>query len=198
MVIGNVVTQDKIRLNKKFNVVKDFSEIVDGVPTLIIGLDNAKLVSNSLNYIKRNIKEDLFWTFTKLERRTFFEEDLFYFIQYAYDKVKNPITYKFIDVIRFNDNQIKDVFEGFTLYSNITFYNDNMLYILSNKTIYGVDIRHVKYIGGDVDKLISKIKSISSVFLEDDGILIEYNNELGMFNDEVKYIPLLYLINNHD
>ena len=39
---------------------------------------------------------------------------------------------------------------------------------------------------------------MSSVFLSDEQILIEYKNELSMFNDEVKYVPLIYSIRNNE
>ena len=199
MMIGNIVTKEKIKLNRKFNIVKNFTEIIDGIPTLIIGLDEAKLVSSDLNYIKRKISDDIFWTFNRKEKRTYFEEDLFYFIEFSYDRLIKPITYKFIDIIRLEDDDIKKLFKKLTLYDDIiTFYYENNIYMFSNNIIYGIDTNQIKYISGDVDKLINKIKSISSVFLDDSGILIEYNNELELFNDEIKYIPLLYSINNHD
>jgi hypothetical protein len=52
--------------------------------------------------------------------------------------------------------------------------------------------------GYNVDSFLKKIKNLSKVFLDNDEILIEYKNKLGMLEDEVKYVPLLYSINKNE
>ena len=73
-----------------------------------------------------------------------------------------------------------------------------MVYIYSNDDIYGFDLRQVAYIGKSPNKFIEVIKSFSNVFLQDEKILIEYKKELYMFNDEIKYVPLIYSIRNNE
>jgi hypothetical protein len=55
-----------------------------------------------------------------------------------------------------------------------------------------------KYIGKSIDKFMDKIKDMSNVFLHDEKILIEYKKELSVFNEEIKYIPLIYSIRNDE
>ena len=79
MRIGNVITDEKVKLDKKFNISNSLDDIIDTIPTLIIGLDNAKKLNTKLNYLDRKIDDNTFWTFNKKEKRVLFEEDLFYF-----------------------------------------------------------------------------------------------------------------------
>ena len=64
--------------------------------------------------------------------------------------------------------------------------------------IYGFDLRQVEYIGKSKNVFKDKIKDMSNVFLQDEKILIEYKKELYMFNDEIKYVPLIYFIRNNE
>jgi hypothetical protein len=52
------------------------------------------------------------------------------------------------------------------------------------------------YIGFKKDMVKNKIKHLSSVFLEDSRILIEYKNIVEELDNQVKYIPYLYSIKN--
>jgi hypothetical protein len=78
--------------------------------------------------------------------------------------------------------------------NNHSFLIKDMMYVYCDKHIFGFDLRQISYIDKDKNTFISKIKSNSIVFLEGEEILIEYNHNLGMMGDEVKYIPLLYSI----
>ena len=128
-----------------------------------------------------------------------FEEDLFYFIEHSYTLFRKKISFKFIDLILYYSQDINNVFNNIKESKNvISFIYVDMVYVFINKTIYGFDLRQVVFIGKTEVTFIDLIKSLSDVFLEDNKILIEYENELSMFNDEIKYIPLIYSIRNND
>ena len=90
-------------------------------------------------------------------------------------------------------NDIKDNSE-----TNISFVTESMIYILSNYKIYGINLNQIDFIGRDRSVFITNIKSWSKVFLTHNDIFIKYKNKLSMFNDEIKYIPLLYLIDEDE
>jgi hypothetical protein len=193
--IGNIVTIDNIKVDENFNVVDSFDKIIEGIPTLVIGIDNATQSYGDLNYIDRKINDLNYWTFSKKEKRGLSEEDLFYFIENSYKHLTNTIEYIFVDVILFNERKIKKIFDKIKSFDkNISFLTDKMLYIYSDKYIFGFDLRQIKFINGDVDKFIDKIKNTSIDFLSNNEILIEYKNNIGMLDDELKYIPVLYSI----
>jgi hypothetical protein len=196
--IGNIVTIDNIKVDENFNVVDSFDKIIEGIPTLVIGIDNATQSYGDLNYIDRKINDLNYWTFSKKEKRGLSEEDLFYFIENSYKHLTNTIEYIFVDVILFNERKIKKIFDKIKSFDkNISFLTDKMLYIYSDKYIFGFDLRQIKFINGDVDKFIDKIKNTSIDFLYNNEILIEYKNNIGMLDDELKFIPVLYSIRKH-
>lgn len=199
MRIANIITDEKIKLDKKFNIIQSLEEMVDDVPTLLIGLDNANKLNVKLNYLDRKIDDNTFWTFNKKEKRMLFEEDLFYFIEYSYNTLIKDINYHFVDVILSDSMDVVDIFSEINQHDKvITFINIDMVYVFIDKTIYGFDLRQISFIGKDKITFIDKIKKMSEVFLDSEQILIEYKNELSMFNDEVKYIPLIYSIRNNE
>jgi hypothetical protein len=193
--IGNIVTSNDLKVDENFNVVDSLDNIIEGIPTLLVGIDNAKKKSDKLNYIERQLDDNTFWTFTKKEKRVLFEEDLFYFIENSYKHLTEKINYVFVDAILFDNTKMKGIFDEISKNdNNITFITNEMVYIYCGDKIFGIDLKQIKYVGGDIVKLMGKIKDWSKVFLENDEILIEYKNNLGMVDDEVKYIPVLYSI----
>jgi len=199
MLIGNVVCERHIKIDKNFNLIKSTDEIIENLPTLIIGLDNAKSFTDKISYLDRKINTNTFWTFTRLEKRDLFEEDLFYFIKFSYDELLKSANFKFIDLILSDSDEINKVFNQIKISENvITFSYENMVYTYINDMIYGFDLRQVDYIGKSKNIFIDKIKDMSDVFLSDEKILIEYKKELSVLNDEIKYVPLIYLLRNNE
>jgi hypothetical protein len=67
-------------------------------------------------------------------------------------------------------------------------YGDNL--------IFGIALNLTEFIGLDTNKVISKIKDKSKHFLTDNTIFIEYKNRVEILDNQVKYIPYLYSIEN--
>ncbi len=197
--IGNIISSNELKVDENFNVVDSMDKAIDGLPTLIIGLDNVRKIETDLNFVDRKLSDNTYWTFNKQERRVLFEEDLFYFIENSYKFIKENIEYIFIDFVLFSDNKIKKVFNRIKeSNNNISFLHNKMIYIYTNDFIFGIDLRQIEFMGYNVDSFLKKIKNLSKVFLDNDEILIEYKNKLGMLEDEVKYVPLLYSINKNE
>lgn len=196
MKIGNIVIQETLKVDKKFNVVTSIDDIIEGLPTLVVGLQNALAIEPELNYLDRFIDENIHWTFNREEKRVMFEEDLFYFIEFCYFRLIKTLDYKFIDIILSTDEDIKSTFIKFKENENIiSFQHEAMIYIFDGDVIYGVDTNQIKYLNRDLDKFINKVKKLSKVFLDNETKLTKYNNELEMFNNEIKYVPVLYSLN---
>lgn len=199
MYIGNIIINDSIKVDEHFNVISNSDDIIQDIPTLYVGIDNANTIGVELNYIERKIDDTTYWTFNKKEKRVLFEEDLFYFIENSYKYLIKKINYKFVDVILTDKDELKEFFNNLQNIPDIvSFYHNNMVYIYFNKTIFGIDLKQLKFLNKNIDKFLSNIKEWSKVFLEGDEILIVYKKYLGMLNDEVKYIPLLYTISEDE
>tara|TARA_R110000803_G_scaffold74903_2_gene139019 strand:+ start:26087 stop:26695 length:609 start_codon:yes stop_codon:yes gene_type:complete len=202
MKIANIVCERDIKIDKRFNLVNSINNSISDLPTLIVGIDNAKEYlgkSNKISYLDRKINKNTFWTFNRIEKRDLFEEDLFYFIEFSYNQLLCEVKFNFIDLILSNTKTINSILLNIKDdKESITFHYKNMVYTHINDNIYGFDLRQVAYIGKSPKKFIDTIKSFSTVFLQDEKILIEYKKELYMFNDEVKYVPLIYFIRNNE
>jgi hypothetical protein len=199
MYVANIVTKNNLNVDKYFNVVESLGEIIQELPTLIIGWDIVKEINPKADFIDKKISEDIFWTFKKTERRDIFEEDLYNFINYSYNLLVNNIKYEFIDLILLTEPKLKTIFKILKKSTKLIGYKyNNMLYLYSNNIIYGFDLKLVSYLGYNQETTFEKIKSYCLVFLEHNDILIEYKDIIEMLNNEVKYIPYLYSIEHHE
>ena len=195
MFVGNIVSKYNLNIDKYFNVVESLDNTIQGLPTLLIGWDIVKTIEPNADFIDKKLSKNIFWTFKKTERRDIFEEDLYNFIYYSYNLLIKNISYKFVDTIQMDDNELKLIFKTIKEYKkSIAYKYGEMLYVYTQNNIYGIDLNLLKYMGLDYNKTINKIKSDSLVFLDNEEILIEYKDIIDMLNNEVKYVPYLYSI----
>jgi hypothetical protein len=199
MYVANIVAKNNLNIDKYFNVVESLGEIIQGLPTLIIGWDMVKAINPNVDFIDKKLSDDVFWTFKKTERRDIFEEDLYNFIHYSYNLLIKNVNYKFIDLILLSELELKNTFKILKKSTKLIGYKyNNMLYLYTDNTIYGFDLKLLTYLDLDVDKTFEKIKSYCLVFLDHNDILIEYKDIIEMLNNEVKYIPYLYSIEHYE
>jgi hypothetical protein len=197
MKIANIVSTTKVDAPEEFNVVKSVSEIIDGLPTLIVGYDLVNKLYLDFDITNIYIGENKYWTFKRNEKRDKYESDLKWFISKVYGDLVNQLSYVFVDPIQYREKTlIKIVRKIYSLKEPISFLNGEMLYIYGDKLIFGVDLKLLGFMGVDTDKIKNKIKSISSVFLSESKILIEYEKNISALDNKVKYIPYLYSLRN--
>jgi len=197
MKVANIISSNKITIPDDFNVVKTLDEAIVGLPTLIIGYEYVNKHYPDFDISNFCLGPDLYWTFKRTERRDNFEEDLNRFIKKVYKELTNDIIYVFVDPIQYKSKTlIKIVRKIYSLKNIISFINGNMVYLYSDKFIFGIDLKLLKFMGIDIDKIKNKIKSISSDFLDDNKILIEYKKTVDALDNQVRYIPFLFSIKN--
>jgi len=197
MKIANIVSTNILNVNKDFNVVKSMDGIIHGLPTLIIGFDYVNEHYPNFDIFNNELEPNLYWTFKKNERRDKHEEDLIWFENKIYNDLTNKINYFFVDPIQYNyKSLVRIIRKLYSIDKPISFLNDKMVYIYGDKFIFGIDLELLHFIGFNVDKIKTKIKSKSLVFLEDSEILIEYKNNIEELNLQIKFLPFLYFIRN--
>lgn len=197
MKLANIVSTDKINVSEDFNVVKTMDNIIHGLPTLVIGYYFCKKTFPEFNITNTHIKENIYWTFRKTEKRDKHEEDIYWFISKIYEDLASEVSYVFFDPIQQKRKTLyKIVRKLYSLKDPITYIHGEMIYIYGEKLIFGIDLILLKYMSFDICKIKDKIKSKSSVFLGDNKILIEYKKDVGKLGDRVKYIPYIYSIRN--
>lgn len=197
MKIGNIVSTSNINVSDEFNVVKTIDEINKELPTLIIGWDYVDKNYPTYDITNRVLGPKTYWTFKKTERRDQHDEDVQSFINKSYKDLVSNIPYVFIDPIQSDSKKLYKIIRKISNTKKIiSFINKDMIYIYADKIIFGVDLKLLRYIGLNIDKIKNKIKSVSDVFLEDNNILIEYKKYVDGLSNQVRYIPFLYSINN--
>jgi hypothetical protein len=174
-----------------YNVVSTKKELIEGIPTLVIGWEYTKKLYPNANILNWEIGDDIFWTFGNRERRQRYEETLIKFRKYAINKFVKSIRYKFISFI--NDdgyNAIRIILSN-KINSNIYIYND-MIYItdIIGKVVYGFSLKEYDYIGMDRKELLKDIfTSKNNIIDTKDTLSLEIKIALKNHN---YVIPCLY------
>jgi len=197
MNVGNIVSTTNITITDDFNVVKSLDDIIQGLPTLIIGWDYVKKNYPDYDITDRKLSDNLYWTFKKTEKRELHEEDIYNFIQKIYSDLLANINYVFIDPIINNKKVIKKILKKIHSIKQLVSYQHNdMIYMYGENIIFGIDLSLINFMGLNVNRMVSKIKDKSKHFLTKNSIFIEYKDKVENLDNQVKYIPYLYLINN--
>jgi hypothetical protein len=195
--IANIVSKNSVSVSQDFNLVDSMDKIIIGLPTLIIGVELTESLYPDFDILDRCIEENIYWTFKKTEKRDNFNQDLDWFITKIYTDLINKVNYVFIDMIQYKKQTlIKIVRKIYNLENIVTFIHNDMIYLYGDNIIFGLDLKLAKYMGMNVVKLKDKIKRISTDFLGDEEILIEYKNIVDILNGKIRIIPYLYSIRN--
>jgi hypothetical protein len=197
MKVANIVSTNKINVSDEFNVVTSMSDIIHGLPTLIVGIETVVKHYPDFNILDICLEPNVYWTFKRTEKRDKFQEDLDWFIRKVYDDLMGDIVYIFVDPIQHKPRTlIKIVRKIVNLKDKVTYVHGDMIYIYGERMIFGIDLKLLKYMRINVDKIKNKIKSKSLVFLDDKKILIEYKKNVETLGNKVRYIPYLFTIRN--
>lgn len=197
MKIANIVSTSKVNVSDDFNVVRTMDEIIHGLPTLIVGYDYVDKYYPNFDITSNKLGENLYWTFKRVEKRDKFQEDLEWFKTFVYSVLTKKINYVFLDPIQQKTKTLwKIVRKIFNIKNKISYVNGDMVYIYGENLIFGVDLKLLKFMLMDINKIKEKIKNISDVFLDDNKILIEYKKNVGELGEQARYIPFLYSISN--
>jgi hypothetical protein len=197
MILANIVSDTKINVSQDFKVVDSLNDILEGLPTLIVGYERVNKLYPDFDITTNKINDKTYWTFKKNEKRDKYEEDLRWFIKKVYSDLINNLSYVFVDPLQYRNKTLIKIIKKILSSKNIISYlHDEMVYIYTDNIIFGVDLKLFKFLGFNIDKIKNKIKSISTVFLVKDEILIEYKNIISFFDNKIRYLPYLYFIKN--
>lgn len=200
MKIGNIVSNTPLKVGEEFNIVDSLDDIIEGIPTLIVGHSIVKEnFGEDLNFVEREV-DGIFWTFTMDELKKHHIIDLDIFIEHCFQHSVENINYIFVDPIQYSRKKMKKIIDKIkSIDEPISYLSEkNMLYIFGENLIFGIDLKLIKYLGIDDNKIKSRAKSMSKAFLEGSEILIEYKNYLERLRNQTKYIPFLYSISKHE
>ena len=192
--LANIYTKSKLDIEPFFNVVDDENKLIDGIPTLIIGWDSVKSLYGDVNILDKKVKDNIYWTFGKRERRNVMEIDVQKFKKKAMSIVSNNVKYKFFNILTAKNDKKKSFYLLLkdARYKTVFSFNDMLyIYIDGTDTVVSISLRDVDYIGGDVKKIFSTLYNNKFVKVANDNDLKDTNAKL-FFKDNIYLIPYIF------
>ena len=175
--IANIVYKGKKNnFNQIFNVVGSKDDCINGLPTLFIGLELAKENINGFNILKKKYG-DIWWTFTKTERRCDYEVDIIEFYKYAILDKMERVRYTYIDLINFKLDSIKKIIKFLKGDDKKTIFltrESRFMFIYCEKynTVFGLSLTLCDYIGVKSSKIFAMCRNVeyvrSSTFMDNE------------------------------
>jgi hypothetical protein len=199
---SDLVNHTKQEYINYYQNIDNISIINFNLPTLIVGWQCLKSINKDQNLYnnisildKLIIKNKLYWEFSFEENKSNHidgvESFMFNVPYYYFD---SNVEYILIDPIF---NQIKD-FDTLVTYipkniDKIYNFKNEMMFILSNNKIYGIDLKMFEFFKFDIVKLLEIIKDKSLFVIDDiDGKKYEYYYQYFYFYvNLIRYIVLM-------
>ena len=195
--IGNIITSGTGKnYPQLFNIAQNMGEIDASLPTLIIGLAEAKaILGRKFSIIERRPNPKIWWTYKKIERNCEYEADMLEFYRHCLSVMLDSISYRYINFTQYRYSKLK----SFINYLNnskqkICFItrdrNFVFIYVKEDKVVLGLSLNLLEYCGVSKDKSIRKLKANrKNSFMKDtsfmDGTLRE------VVGNNTHYIPVL-------
>jgi hypothetical protein len=173
--IGRIITSSKIEnLSDFIEVTKDSSSIKNNeakIPTLIIGHKNAESIcGGEVKMLNKKIGNNLYWTFSKRERRVEYEPDLNNFLVTVSDFLMKFCQYEYIDLITINEEKRNELSEVISSSKRKVIYTtDSMYYIYypTNNKTYGISKEVLKFLNYSDEKMMERFNNPSVTIISD-------------------------------
>lgn len=192
-VITNMRKIDTIDLVEKTNKVDSINE---SVPTLIIGKELAESIcgKENIHLLDKKIRKNLFWTFTRLEKRSEYELDIEKFNSFVVSKLLSMVKYYFFNIYHEPLIRIKRLISFVTNDEEKHFYvTKKHIYLYYDGNVFGISFYQTRYVGIDDKKIMALIKrgKNNKVFFNDDFIGYRLRGMLGNNSIIVPYLHFL-------
>lgn len=192
MFLGNIITEENLESNKLFNITNSLDGIITGIPTLIVGWNLTKKLfdGRKMSILEKQIDKDLFWTFTKKEKRVDFEQDYGIFIKNSFKTLNDNVRYEYVNILTSRINEIKNILKKIKSKEKCYIYihNNSFIYISDGETIFGVDINMIDFINIERKKIYKLFYSNANNDLFFTNDFIDKNLKQNLI-DNVKLIP---------
>lgn len=165
--IGNIITNSKFEDNELFNVVQRVDDALLGIPTLIVGWENAKSLYSGLDILDCHIKDNVYWTFGKRERNWCYEDNVIKFRKLCLDYIIQDIKYVFFNLLTATKEEKQRLIALIEdpRYKKYVYFRNNMayIYIEGKKMIYGISLRDIEYADKKCEKFTGMLRGINTV-----------------------------------
>lgn len=166
--IGNiVVSSPNYKVDDCYNKFLSLSNVDNNLPTMIIGLENAKKYIEGFSIFKREYWNNmLWWTFSKVEKRGDYDKDIQKFYEVCINNIINNIKYYNININELTYNKIKKLIKYIKNINKKKYFIDNNKFVFiydieKTKNIYGISLNTCAFYGISKEKILKLITSNS-------------------------------------
>ena len=139
-------------------------------PILIVGWEKAKHNELYKSILDKQLSENLFWTFSKTESRSDFEDDLKKFYSICYDKVVASIRYYYVNLLSISHKKLIElckIVSDPSVRKNI-YIHKSMVYVPYKGNVLGVSLSVAEFCKVSEDRIRRFILSTKSNVIVDD------------------------------
>ena len=166
--IGNViVSSPNYKVEDCYNKFLTLSNVDNDLPTMIIGLENAKKYIDGFSIFKREYWNNmLWWTFSKVEKRSDYDKDIQKFYEVCINNIINNIKYYNININELTYCKIKKFIKYIKNNHKKKYFIDNNKFVFiydieKTKNIYGISLNTCAFYGICKEKILKLIASNS-------------------------------------
>jgi hypothetical protein len=191
--IANILTDKNLSFNNLYNVVRSKEDIIDGIPTLVIGWEYTKIMYSNANILDWEIEKNLYWTYGSRERRNKYEENLERFKDLSLKQFVKSVKYVYYNILTITDEERFYIFDLIENVGASVYMSYDMLYIMDNinDKVVGISLRDIDYLGKDRKKIFAKIYSNPNnkiITLDNDVLTWDMRNVLRNYNYVIPYL----------
>ena len=165
MFLGRIITRQK-NLD-----VLDFVDVTDKpvegdstTPTIVVGKSLAESVygRENVHIIDRRIADNVYWTYSKTEKRSEFEAGMARFESHILKSLRRSVRYGFFSIFRSTYTERKQVVRALChgKTGRAVYVTGNSLYIYSGgDSVMGISLDELSYVGINRDKVVGRLRS---------------------------------------
>ena len=195
MRFAHIITNDRI-YPKLFVEVSTFNncKINENELTLLVGVDLVKkyFPDFKLKFLDRRINDNVYWTFSKFEKRNVYEEDLESFYNMVYNRIQKDIRYFPVSLLSNGYNYYKRFLNYLSNGSpKVVLVLGKEIYIYNNRTILGVSVDELDYVGISKGRVLDKLRTFSNVRIVENLDILNGKDKY-LENDYLKYLTFIF------
>lgn len=193
--IGNiVVSSPNLKIDGLFKRCLSIEDAINELPTLIVGLENARQNIQGFNILyKKYNKDNLWWTFSKSERRSIYDSDMEEFYKFCIQRLLQDLRYTFLDVVNMKYSTLKRLlnFVNGDYVKQYFIDNNKFIFIKYNGRFFGISLNTLAFYGIDKSSVIGRFKKNKHNQLIKNFFSIPNNIKNFVGNDIPKQLLLL-------
>lgn len=191
--LANILTSENFEDKKFYNVVSNEGDLIEGIPTLIIGREKAKELYPNAPILDWKINDEVYWTYGKRVRRERNEDDIKKFKKLMLERLIKGADYWFFNVLTATkEEKIKFNITLMDSTRKVVLISGDMAYIYyvdTHETI-GVSLYDIDYSGVGRDKILKLFERNKSIKIINERDFISYETR-DIITNKKYIIPYL-------